>query len=382
MKLPTEFQATGIAAGIKNSHKLDLGAIYAKVPLYWAMTTTQNTIQAPFITRNRTLYASEQPVQVIAINSGIANCLTGDQGRVDNDDFATAVASSFHTKVVETLTVSTGVLGTCLPMDKIRGAVPRLKETLSDEYDSISEAILTTDQQCKKAVANLSSGARIVGIAKGSGMIHPNMATMLAFVMTDAAVSQKEIREFWPKIIARTFNQVSVDGDTSTNDSAFLFSSHSIPSNIDELKEALILVCSQLAKQIARDGEGASKLISVQIFGALNNEEADLAAISVVKSPLVKTAVHGNDPNWGRILSSIGAAGILPNLADVSVKIQEEAVYKEGKPVEFDTKALSKKMMNEEVIIKVNLAGGTASGEAWGCDLSAEYVEINSLYHT
>ncbi len=382
MKLPAEFQATGIAAGIKDEGQLDLGLIYTNVPLYWAMTTTQNTIRAPFIVRNRARYISEQPVQAIAINSGIANCLTGDQGFLDNDDFATVVASTFHIKIAETLTASTGVLGTCLPIDKIKAAAPKLKEALADDCNSISEAILTTDTQCKKVAVNLSSGARIVGIAKGSGMIHPNMATMLAFIMTDVDVPQEEMREFWPQIVNRTFNQVSVDGDTSTNDSAFLFSSHRVPSNNDEFKEVLAVVCSKLAKQIARDGEGANKLITVQVSGARNNEEADLAARSVVKSPLVKAAIHGNDPNWGRVLSAIGAAGVVPNLADVSLKIQEESVYSEGKPVEFNAKALSEKMMTEEVIIEVDLAAGTAMGEAWGCDLSAEYVKINALYHT
>ena len=381
MKLPAEFQAAGVAAGIKSDEKLDMGIICAKVPLYWAMTTTQNTIRAPFIVRNRARYISEQPIQALAINSGIANCLTGDQGFSDNDDFAAAVATNLQIKLAEVITASTGVLGERLPVDKIKTAMPKLKENLSDNCDAIADAILTTDTRCKKVAVNLSSGARIVGIAKGSGMIHPNMATMLVFVMTDVDIPQKEMREFWPQIVGRTFNQISIDGDTSTNDSAFLLSSHRIPSNKNEVKEILKIMCSKLAKKIARDGEGASKLIAVQVVGARNDEQADLAAKSVVRSPLVKAAVHGNDPNWGRVLSAIGAAGIVPNLADVSLHIQEEKVY-HGKPLEFDAQTLSGKMSNEEVTIKVNLSAGTSSGEAWGCDLSAEYVRINADYHT
>ncbi len=381
MKLPAEFQSTGVAAGITSEERLDLGIICANVPLYWAMTTTKNTIRAPFIVRNRARYISEQPIQAVAINSGVANCLTGDQGFLDNDDFAAAISTNFHIKIGEVITASTGVLGERLPIDKIKAAVPKLKESLSTDCNSISEAILTTDTQSKKVAVNLSSGARIVGIAKGSGMIHPNMATMLVFIMTDVDIPQEEMREFWPQIVARTFNQVTVDGDTSTNDSAFLFSSHRIPSNKDEVKEILTIMCSKLAKKIARDGEGASKLITVQVTGARNLKEANLAAKSVAQSPLVKSAVHGNDPNWGRVLSAIGAAGVVPNLADVSLHIQEEKVY-QGKPVEFDAKSLSEKMANEEITIRVNLAAGTALGEAWGCDLSSEYVRINAEYHT
>lgn len=383
MKLPVGFQAAGVASGIKASGKLDLALICSDKPLYWAMTTTQNTICAPFILRNRSRYTSEQLVKAIAINSGIANCLTGEQGFLDNDDFVAAIAISLNTKVTDILTASTGVLGQHLPVDKIKAATAKLKESLNDnvDVDVVAKAILTTDTRPKLVAVNLSSGARIVGVAKGSGMIHPNMATMLAFIMTDVDLPQADLREFWPKLVTNTFNQVSVDGDTSTNDTALLLSSHRVPGNKVEVKKALKILCSKLAKKIALDGEGANKLITVQISGARNNDTANLAAKSVAQSPLVKTAVHGNDPNWGRILSAIGAAGIVIHLADVSVQIQEEMVFK-GQPLEFNAEALSTKMVSDEVVIKVDLKVGDSSGEAWGCDLSPDYVRINADYHT
>ena len=212
-------------------------------------------------------------------------------------------------------------------------------------------------------------------------MIHPNMATMLAFVLTDAAVSQEVLRELWPEVVAQSFNQVTVDGDTSPNDTAMVLSSHQAEADEAEFKTALLSVCQDLAKQIARDGEGATKLITVEVKGAKDEREARRAARAVVLSPLVKAAAHGNDPNWGRILSSVGATGVALGLNNLSIHLQGVEVYRSGAQP-FDAEEVSHKMDALDLSIEINLGVGTGAGTAWGCDLSADYVRINADYHT
>jgi glutamate N-acetyltransferase/amino-acid N-acetyltransferase len=382
MKLPVGFQAGGVASGVKESGNSDLGVIYSPYELHWAFMSTENALKAACVSRNRSRFTSKQPVQAVLVNSGNANCATGEQGIWDNEDIAGATAVTFSlNKVQDVLTASTGVVGQPLPVDKIRRALPKLARSLNEDSNDFAEAIMTTDVQIKQLALTLDSGARIVGVAKGSGMIHPNMATMLVFVMTDAAISQETLREIWPMVVNHSFNNITVDGDTSPNDMAILLSSHQVRANTKEFTAGLLQLCEKLAQKIVRDGEGATKVMHVKVKGARNEQEARLAARAVAKSPLFKAAVHGNDPNWGRILVAVGNSGAVSDMANVSISLQKTLMYK-GKPVPFDEATVSKAMDAPDVHVDIDLAAGSASSVAWGCDLSAEYVRINADYTT
>ncbi len=381
MKFPVGFQGIGAATGMKASGSPDLAVIYSRYNLSWAMSTTQNALKAPFILRNRSRYSSEQPIRAIGINSGVANCLTGDQGFIDNDDFVAIIGNVLNLRAQDVLTASTGVLGERLPVEKIRAALPDLTASMSVDVGPVAQAILTTDSCTKQVATNLRGGARIVGVAKGSGQVHPNMATMLAFIMTDANIPQHRLREMWPNIVDQSFNQITVDGDTSPNDTALLMSSGRQHAEEDEFEEGLLRICEKLSQKIAQDGEGSSKLLTVNIRNARSPEDARKAARSVVSSSLVKAAIYGNDPHWGRILSAIGAANLVYSFANVTVKIQGIQVYN-GAPTNFDIETLSAKMAKEEVIIDIDFNGGEANSTAWGCDLTPQYVRINSDFHT
>lgn len=381
MKLPQGFRAAGMAAGLKRSGKPDLSLITAPQPLAWAFVGTTNIVRAPCVSRNRARFAAGGGIRAIVVNSGSANCANGEQGARDNESYAQAVAEALGlADAGAILTASTGVIGQPLNVAKIRQELPNLLEHLGAEADPVARAIMTTDKRPKLAEADLG-GARLVGIAKGSGMIHPNMATMFAFLLTDADIPQEALRELWPEVASRTFNQVTVDGDTSTNDMAMVCSSRRIPADIGQFTAGLERVCQALARMIARDGEGATKLITACVHGARTDAEARLAARAVVKSPLVKAAAHGNDPNWGRILSAIGTSGASFNPAEVVIRVQGVSVY-QGAPQTFEAAEVSRKMDSEELEIDVDLGAGSGAGTAWGCDLTADYVHINADYHT
>jgi glutamate N-acetyltransferase/amino-acid N-acetyltransferase len=279
------------------------------------------------------------------------------------------------------LTASTGVIGRKLPMERVRAGLPLAAAGLSDDVDAFAEAILTTDLVTKTAEVEFAGGTRVVGVAKGSGMIHPNMATMFAFLLTDAQIEQPALREAWGGIVRRTFNQITVDGDTSTNDMAIVLSSGRRAVAAEELTGALERVAGELARAIARDGEGATTLITVDVRGGRDEADAMAAARSVAGSSLVKAAVHGRDPNWGRILSAVGQAGVVADLGAVAIRLQGTPVYR-GAPTPFDADAVSQAMRGPDVLIEVDLAAGGAEGRAWGCDLTADYVKINALYTT
>ncbi|CAN5902454.1 bifunctional glutamate N-acetyltransferase/amino-acid acetyltransferase ArgJ [soil metagenome] len=382
MKLPQGFQAAGVTAGLKASGKPDLGVLLSPAPLAWAYMSTENLLKAACVTRNRGCYENDRLVHGVVVNSGNANCATGEQGDKDNEMFATLSAASLNLESAQNLlTASTGVVGKPLPVEVIKSALPKLGSELSDSADDFARAVMTTDLVPKQTEHPLPGGAKIVGVAKGSGMIHPNMATMLAFVMTDAVVSQADLRERWPDIVRRSFNQVTVDGDTSPNDMAFVFSSGRVEAPQGELFAGLERVAISLTKMIARDGEGATKLLTVRVTGARSDEEARLAARAVARSPLVKSAVHGNDPNWGRILTALGYSGADADISGVHISLQGVSVYR-GQPLEFDATSLSAAMKAEDVLLEADLGVGTGSGEAYGCDLSAEYIRINADYTT
>ncbi len=382
MRVPEGFEVAGVTAGIKASGRPDLGLIYSPFPLAWALTSTTNMVKAPCVSRNRARFASQQPVRALVVNSGNANCATGEQGTWDNEDMAGAVATSLGlSRVHEVLTASTGVIGQRLPLATLVDALPAAVKDLGSDTGAFASAILTTDTGEKQVAATLDGGARIVGIAKGAGMIHPNMATLLAFVLTDAQVTQEELREMWPRVINRSFNQVTIDGDTSTNDMAIVLSSGQVRANAGALEDALVDVCIRLAKKVARDGEGATKLIEVRVNGARSDDEARAAAKTVASSNLVKSAVYGADPNWGRILAAVGRSGAVVDLARVQVTVQGTVLYPAGSEP-FDARAVSTALRKEEVVIEVNLHAGGANASAWGCDLSPEYVHINADYTT
>ena len=381
LTLPQGFLAATGTAGIKASSKPDCALIVSDAPLRWALAATTNTLKAACVTRNRELYESDKPVRGIVINSGNANCATGTAGEQNNKRFAAAAAAALGVSADEVLTASTGVIGEPLPVEKLELTLPKLSSQLENGVETLAQAILTTDLIQKTAEVTLSSGARIVGVAKGSGMIHPNMATMFGFALTDADLPQETLRTLWPDVIAKSFNQVTVDGDTSPNDMAFLLANPHAEVDEAEFAKGLLEVAQSLAKQIAGDGEGATKLLTVEVTGAASDAEARQAARAVVLSPLVKSAAHGNDPNWGRILSSVGATGVEIALASLSIELQGTLVYK-GTPQSFDAAKVSRTMDAPELLIRVNLGVGTGTGTAWGCDLTADYVRINADYHT
>ncbi len=381
MRLPQGFRTAGMAAGLKRSGKRDLGMVWSDEPLSWALVSTTNLVHAACVGRNRQLLADGGPVRALVVNSGNANCATGRQGEEDNVRMAAAAAEAAGVDLSQVLTASTGVVGVRMPIDAISGAIPTLWTQLDDDSAGFAASIMTTDLVMKQVEKELPGGARVVGVAKGSGMIHPNMATMLAFVMTDARIPQDELREIWRDVTVRTFNQVTVDGDTSPNDMAMVFSSNRIPVDRDALRHALLEVAGTLARKVARDGEGATKLITVEVSGARTDEDARLAARTVAGSPLTKSAVHGHDPNWGRILVALGRSGAVFDPAACHIAMQGVTVY-DGRPVAFDAAGTSDLLKDENVRISVSLGDGPGSGSAWGCDLTAEYVRINADYTT
>ena len=299
VRLPAGFETASGTAGIKKSGKPDLALLVSPTPLAWALTTTTNRLQAACVSRNRALFEAGGSVHGVVVNSGNANCATGEKGERDNESLAEAAAKGFSFSKDVMLTASTGIVGHALPLEKLTATLPGLVNKRGEDVSGFARAILTTDLSTKTAESVLTGGSRIVGVAKGSGMIHPNMATMLAFVMTDAGISQERLRALWPEVVARSFNQVTVDGDTSPNDMALVFSSAQIEADEGELTKALEEVCRSLTRQIARDGEGATKLLTVTVTGARSDEEARAAARAVARSPLVKAAAHGNDPQLG-----------------------------------------------------------------------------------
>ncbi|GAA3997584.1 bifunctional glutamate N-acetyltransferase/amino-acid acetyltransferase ArgJ [Deinococcus rubellus] len=380
--LPTGFQAAALAAGIKPSGKTDLTAVVSSSPCVWAFAGTRSAAAAACVGRARQLYDAGLPLRAVLVNSGVANAATGSGGAADNIEMGELLAGSLDTTPESVLTASTGIIGHRLPMEKVRAGVPRLAGEVQGSVDLHAQAIMTTDTRPKIAERTLSGGQRLVGVAKGSGMIHPDMATMFSFVYSDAAIDQSALRAAFPAIVARTFNAVTVDGDTSTNDmTAVLCNAASGAADTAEFLQALEEVMRDLAREIARDGEGATTLLTVKVTGAGTEADALLAARTCAASPLLKSAVHGRDPNWGRVIMALGRSGARLNLDNLRVSVQGVPVFHEG-PLKYDAGQVSKAMNTDEVVFEIDLAVGSEKGEAWGCDLSAEYVRINADYTT
>ncbi len=387
---PRGFVAGAVHAGIKSSNALDLTILYSKTPCTATGIFTTNAIKsAPVILSQKNL--GNRIAQAIVVNSGCANACTGSQGLADASEMAVLVAKKLSIAPESVLVASTGVIGIELPMDVVCQGISRIKLTRSGGKN-FARAILTTDTFVKQIALIVESERgkfTVAGVAKGAGMIHPNMATMLGFVTTDALVDDGYLSSALKIAADRTFNMVTVDGDTSPSDTLVILANGLAGNktitkrNGDLFQAALDKVCLFLAKSIARDGEGATKIIEVSVESCKSLEEARLSARTVASSALVKSAIHGNDPNWGRIVASLGRSGSRLDTDKLDVYLNSVCVMKNGLPNRFDKDKLSMKLADcNEIQIRIVLNIGHYNAVAWGCDLSEEYVTINSAYTT
>ena len=390
------FSASGVSAHIKKSLKPDLALIYSNVPAVTAGVFTKNKIKAaPLLLTKHNLNMSDNLCQAVIVNSGNANACTGNIGKLHARQTTKELANTLKINPSLVAVTSTGVIGVPLPIEKIISHIPKLVHELDkDGADKCAKAILTTDTFVKEVAVEVQlskSQIRIGGIAKGSGMIHPNMATMLAFITTDADIASVPLQEALNIATGNSFNMISVDGDSSTNDMVLVMANkqaHNATINTCSHPDwqlfyaGLLEVCTNLAKQIARDGEGATKLITVNVVGSTTEKQAKLVAKSVVSSSLVKAAIFGNDANWGRIACAIGCAGTNINPNKIDIGINGLKVFAHGMPLAFSEETALKLLQQKEVVIDINLGLGVVAGTAWGCDLSYDYVKINAAYRT
>jgi glutamate N-acetyltransferase/amino-acid N-acetyltransferase len=373
------FKTSAVAAGIKVKDRLDLALIYSETPAETAAVFTQNLfIAAPLIVTRRNLEKSAHRMRAVLVNSGNANAATGEAGLRAAQDCVDGLAAELRCGSNEIVVSSTGVIGRPLPVATIRQAIPALVHGLSPGgVDGVARAIMTTDTVPKTASAEVS-GAGIVGVAKGAGMIHPDMATMLSFVMTDAALSHAEVDKALRYAVHHSFNSISVDGDTSTNDMVVLMANGASGVRVDPVafQEKLLDVCVQLATSIVRDGEGATKFVELTIEGAPSEEAARTIGKTIARSPLVKTAIYGADPNWGRIVGAIGNAGVPLSSDRVDIYIGGILVTQEN------LDKAREKLSASEIQIRVALHSGSSIARVWTCDLTPEYIHINADYTT
>ena len=388
--LPIGFIAGGINCGVRR-YRPDLGIIISEVPSVAAGVFTQNNYKAAPVLYDEKLLPADN-IMAIITNSGQANAATGEQGIIDNQSMADSIAMELQCDSTQILTASTGVIGEVLSIDKITQAMPELIDSAEQIAERFALAIMTTDLVPKTVYKDvkLSQGSiRITGIAKGSGMIHPNMATMLGYLLSDVVLTKDRAQVMLTQAVNQSFNMISVDGETSTNDSAFLLAngaSEIAPATTEDyqlLQIAFNEVATVLAKSIARDGEGATKLIEISVKGAGDEQIAKKIARSLTISPLIKTAIHGLSPNWGRIVARLGMEDIaFSTLEKCEIKFQDITVFREGKPQPFEQELLKKKMREATINITIDLQQGAAGAIAWGCDLSPRYVKINAEYLT
>lgn len=386
--LPKGFLASGVNCGVRR-YRPDIGILISEIPAVTAGVFTQNECKAAPVRYCQNLLPAEN-IRAIFTNSGQANAATGAEGIEKNMMMVSAAAKNLGCETSQILVASTGVIGVQLDTDKILPAIPELVQRANDSAESFATAILTTDLVPKTVTdtVELSGGTvRITGISKGSGMIHPNMATMLGYLLTDAKVTKTYAAELVKKVSDVSFNMISVDGDSSTNDCCFLMANGAsgievkTDTDLKKFEAAVERVAIFLAKSIAADGEGATKLIEVEIKGADDLALAKRAARGVTLSPLIKTAIHGEDPNWGRILARLGAEQVPERqLEQMSLYLQGILIFEKGQPMVFskdEVKVLLKQVL---VKIEVDLKSGPYSAVAWGCDLSRKYVDINTEY--
>jgi glutamate N-acetyltransferase/amino-acid N-acetyltransferase len=402
---PRGFLAGAASAGLRTrTSGDDLALLFSESPCVAAGLFTSSALKAaPVLLSQRNL--ADGKVQAVIVNAGCANAYTGAEGYRDSEDMmrlaasqlrlahsGVQAASKFRLDDSDVLVASTGVTGQRLPIDKIRAAMPSI--TLdADGGDRFARAIMTTDTVPKQAAVAFAVDEReyrVGGCAKGSGMIHPNLATMLAFLTTDAPVERAFLENSLRRAAEASFEMITVDGDTSPNDTLLILANGAaggptLREGVEgaaQFSEAVAQVCVELAKAMARDGEGATKLIEVKVVGAKSLEDARAAARTVAGSPLVKSAVYGNDPNWGRVLAAIARSGAEVDENATSLFWQGVCVFQRGGVLAYDEKALSAATKSDEVRIRVDLGMGSARAIAWGCDLTEEYVRINSEYTT
>jgi len=390
---PLGFKATGIHSGVKKN-RYDLGLIVSEKPAASAGVYTLNAIQAAPLRLTKASVAKDGYIQAVIANSGNANACTGPQGEADARIMQQTAASLLDVQEDLVAVASTGVIGIPMPMDIITPAIKELAPAYGAEAaEAFSEAILTTDTFAKKTCYEAQIGDKkitIAGTSKGSGMIKPNMATMLGFITTDAAINPEYLQMALSAAVDQTFNCITVDGDTSTNDMVLVMANglagnETLTSDHRDWPvfiELVRLVCEDLAKLIARDGEGATKLIEVNVQGARNDLEAVQVAKSVVGSSLVKTAVFGTDANWGRIIAAIGYSGASVNPDTIDTAIGPFQMLKDSQPLAFSEEEATAYLENDSILITIDLKNGEGSGKAWGCDLTYDYVRINASYRS
>lgn len=387
---PMGFRAGAAKAGVKTgvADRLDVGLIVSDRPSTAAgVFTTNEVIAAPCVLTRKHLESGT--LRAIVANSGIANACTGDEGDRNAHAMAKTAAAAVGCSPEEIAVASTGVIGWQLPMDRIGTAIAAVAPTV-DGFDDFSRAIMTTDTKPKLVTNTATIGGvtvRVLGVAKGAGMIHPNMATLLSFVVTDAAVPLAELRPMVQRAADRSFNAISVDGDTSTNDTLLVLANGAAanavdPDSLSQVSTLIALACEDLARLIVADGEGVTKVFAVHVTGAASDEDARRAARTITTSNLVKTAIHGADPNWGRIIAAAGRSGAHVNDRMTSIRIGGLDVFRDGAPVAFDPNALRAVFSTPDIAIEVALGLGRGEATAWGTDLSAEYVHINADYTT
>lgn len=396
------FKATGIEVGIKANHagKKDMAMIYAEVPCRAAGTFTTNLVKAAPVIWDKKIVSESEYAQAVVINSGIANACTGKQGYSYCKDIATKVQEVVGIPEDSVLVASTGVIGKQLPMDKIQKGIEMLYPNLDGSAESATlaaEAIMTTDTISKQIAVQVEIGGKTVtvgGMCKGSGMIHINMCTMLGFITTDVNISKQMIQTALSETITDTFNMVSVDGDTSTNDTVLLLASGLAGNDeimeqnqdYDTFKQALTEVSTYLSKQIAGDGEGATALFEVKAINAATKEDAVSLSKSIVTSSLTKAAIYGHDANWGRILCAMGYSGVTFDPETVDIYFESKAgkikIVEDGVATDYSEEEATKILSEKEVTAIADVKMGTASATAWGCDLTYDYVKINADYRS
>lgn len=400
---PKGYQATGITAGLKPSGAEDLALILSNVDAIAAGVFTTTQVRAACVDYCRQCLENKPSARAILCNAGQANAATGDLGWQDAVESAKELGKALNISPELILLASTGVIGQRIKMDALKAAIPKLVSTVSQEGgEAAAKAIVTTDLVTKSIALETLMGDRVVrigGIAKGSGMIHPNMATMLSFITCDAAVSPQLWQDMLTTAVNRSFNQITVDGDTSTNDTVIALANGqsrtsaitNMGAEAKKLEAMLTEVCIYLAKAIARDGEGATCLIEVQVTGTSNEVSANKIAKTIAGSSLVKSAIFGRDPNWGRIAAAAGRAGVKFDHKELQVKLGDLLLMENGQPLDFDLaaareylkqRAAGKYLLDDTVLITVKVGDGVGSGKAWGCDLSYDYVKINAEYTT
>ena len=399
--LPKGFRYASAACGLKSSKRSDLALILSDADTAAAGLFTTNRVQAaPVILSRQHLKVSGGNIRAIIANSGNANCATGAAGLAAARATAARVAAEAGCRAEQVLICSTGVIGAHLQVEKILDAVPALvtrAENSPAAAANAAEAIMTTDTRRKWASANCKIGGgevNLLGMAKGSGMIHPQMATMLAFVVTDAAITRALAKRALEAAVRNTFNCVTVDGDTSTNDTLLLIANgasgapniYAAEADYEGFLSALESVCKELALAITADGEGATRVAEIEVRGAPSDEAASCIARTIANSPLVKTAIAGADPNWGRVLAAAGRT-VLPrrgflDLSKVEIQLGGVTVCRHGQAHPFDQSAVHRKMLEEHVPVVVDLKSGDGQAKVWTCDLTADYIRINTAYRS